>query len=276
MIKTLNNEVEIYKAEKKVLKIKSRSERKGISTGENSINIQLEMAEEELRKQLLFEEYNVVGSRNSYFPYKFNDKNKLILIDLNDNKSEVFSYSDVEKVEIAPHYTEEVITHTTTKKKRGITRAIVGGALFGGAGAIIGAGTAGSKSRGTTTQRMKFNGYNFVVSLTNGTNYTFIPSTSSPKEPTEDMLELEYYFKTRVIGKYGNNDQDIDILKYENDSKLHSSHIYDENQLYLDPQKEKRIKRKLRKEHIIKYWFLYYLFVVFLIFLILIALIWLV
>ncbi|HHU64252.1 MAG TPA: DUF4428 domain-containing protein [Clostridiales bacterium] len=65
----------------------------------------------------------------------------------------VYKYEEVDSYEL-----EEVGGKTVTKKKGGITRAIIGGAIAGPAGAIVGAATAKSETKrvgGTTILKVK-------------------------------------------------------------------------------------------------------------------------
>lgn len=54
---------------------------------------------------------------------------------------------------------------STTKKKGGIVRAVAGGAMFGGVGAIVGSSTAKSKT--------KVDGYNVCITFNDGTKAMF-------------------------------------------------------------------------------------------------------
>lgn len=56
----------------------------------------------------------------------------------------VFRFSEIEGYQL-----ERVGEKTVTKTKGGLTRAVVGGALFGPAGAIVGAGTAKTEAKTT-------------------------------------------------------------------------------------------------------------------------------
>jgi hypothetical protein len=62
--------------------------------------------------------------------------------------------SSVNSIELSGGDTMITDYVTTTRKPHGIGRAMVGGILFGGAGALIGSTTAGSRSRSVATQRV--------------------------------------------------------------------------------------------------------------------------
>lgn len=79
----------------------------------------------------------------------------------------VFSFSEIEEYRI-----EKVGEKTITKTKGGITRAVVGGALFGVGGAIVGASTAKQETKTTGGVSMlyidlDFQGVKTTVSISN-------------------------------------------------------------------------------------------------------------
>lgn len=67
--------------------------------------------------------------------------------------SDPVSIASVVSVELQQKSTTiiKLDTTATTKKTGGLGRAVIGGALFGGVGAIVGAASAGSKTAATTT-----------------------------------------------------------------------------------------------------------------------------
>lgn len=79
----------------------------------------------------------------------------------------VFSFSEIEEYRI-----EKVGEKTVTKTKGGVTRAVVGGALFGVAGAVVGASTAKQETKTTGGVSMlyidlDFQGVKTTVSISN-------------------------------------------------------------------------------------------------------------
>ncbi|CAK1222587.1 hypothetical protein R82291_FJPPFKPJ_00289 [Fructobacillus cardui] len=77
----------------------------------------------------------------------------------------VYNFSELESAT----RTDRMKTNTTTKKKGDITRSLVGGALTGGAGAIVGAATA--KSHGTSNEVLEK--AIFVLTFSDGRVYQF-------------------------------------------------------------------------------------------------------
>ena len=111
--------------------------------------------------QEISEYYKINEERKKIFTETQTLKNfgsSIVHIDNNNrlfyiNKTEIY-YSFNEVV----GYIEESIagpTITTTKKKGGITRALVGGAIAGPIGAVVGSNTAGSTSTSSTTIQTK-------------------------------------------------------------------------------------------------------------------------
>ena len=74
-----------------------------------------------------------------------------------DSTHELFAFGNVTKAKVSPifyHFNEvdsydiEIVGQKTiTKKRGGITRALVGGALFGGVGAMVGSNTAKEETK---------------------------------------------------------------------------------------------------------------------------------
>lgn len=62
-----------------------------------------------------------------------------------------YSYDDIVDYNVIKHDTQIIESHTETKDTGGLTRAIVGGMIFGATGAIVGSTTGGSKSVTTST-----------------------------------------------------------------------------------------------------------------------------
>lgn len=96
------------------------------------------------RKQFLIDTYHadkIIETTESYTYHAVGISNSQRLFIFDDK---VFKYDDIVSAELITRGGNETVT--TTKKQGGITRAIVGGAIAGGAGAIVGAATAGEKS----------------------------------------------------------------------------------------------------------------------------------
>lgn len=63
------------------------------------------------------------------------------------------NYSDITSVDVEEHRKEITETTGKTKKKHGVGRALVGGAIAGPVGAVVGAGTAKNKINTKSTTR---------------------------------------------------------------------------------------------------------------------------
>ena len=96
------------------------------------------------------------------------DEGKEVVI-LNVNGFKVINFKDIINVEpiyttSEPITTPQVIT-TTTKKNNGIGRAIVGGILAGGVGALVGASTASTTSKSTVRGGVTIQGSTKMTSV---------------------------------------------------------------------------------------------------------------
>ncbi len=94
-------------------------------------------------QQLLINEENDLQEIMPYIA--INEKKKKIRIN-----ETLYSFKDIVQCEIIED--GNVITTTTEKRKASLGKAVVGGALFGAAGAIIGGTSGKSVSRSTSTQ----------------------------------------------------------------------------------------------------------------------------
>lgn len=78
---------------------------------------------------------------------KIDFKNKILKFD-----DSLMDFSNVAKVETQEHWEQKTSTSSTAKKKGGLTRGLVGGFLFGGVGALVGAATAKTKTKNSSTE----------------------------------------------------------------------------------------------------------------------------
>lgn len=92
----------------------------------------------------------------------FNDDDRVTLFG-----GKLIPYANIESYTIVAN--NVTIAHMTTKSKGTISRALVGGALAGGVGAVVGAMSAGSKSN--TTYNQTTEGFFFRISLKSGEVY---------------------------------------------------------------------------------------------------------
>lgn len=158
---------------------------------------QIDLAKEALSQAKLFESCQIFKSFSGYAPNEnimFSDDNRVIwFVKYLIPYDEISSYSIVENV------VQKAQTQTTSKGV--ITRAIIGGAIAGGVGAVVGAASAGSKSQ--TTYYNEGEGFFMQIFRKNGERYSchiensgFIGNKVHPK-----WLELGTKLQSIIDGK---------------------------------------------------------------------------
>lgn len=158
---------------------------------------QIDLAKEALSQAKLFESCQIFKSFSGYAPnenIKFSDDNRVMwFVKYLIPYDEISSYSIVENV------VQKAQTQTTSKGV--ITRAIIGGAIAGGVGAVVGAASAGSKSQ--TTYYNEGEGFFMRIFTKNGERYSchiensgFIGNKVHPK-----WLELGTKLQSIIDGK---------------------------------------------------------------------------
>lgn len=158
---------------------------------------QIDLAKEALSQAKLFESCQIFKSFSGYAPNEnimFSDDNRVIwFVKYLIPYDEISSYSIVENV------VQKAQTQTTSKGV--ITRAIIGGAIAGGVGAVVGAASAGSKSQ--TTYYNEGEGFFLQIFTKNGERYSchiensgFIGNKVHPK-----WLELGTKLQSIIDGK---------------------------------------------------------------------------
>lgn len=158
---------------------------------------QIDLAKEALSQAKLFESCQIFKSFSGYAPNEnimFSDDNRVIwFVKYLIPYDEIISYSIVENV------VQKAQTQTTSKGV--ITRAIIGGAIAGGVGVVVGAASAGSKSQ--TTYYNEGEGFFMQIFTKNGERYSchiensgFIGNKVHPK-----WLELGTKLQSIIDGK---------------------------------------------------------------------------
>lgn len=158
---------------------------------------QIDLAKEALSQAKLFESCQIFKSFSGYAPNEnimFSDDNRVMwFVKYLIPYDEISSYSIVENV------VRKAQTQTTSKGV--ITRAIIGGAIAGGVGAVVGAASAGSKSQ--TTYYNEGEGFFLQIFTKNGERYSchiensgFIGNKVHPK-----WLELGTKLQSIIDGK---------------------------------------------------------------------------
>lgn len=126
---------------------------------------QIEQAKRELDTAKLFERCQIFKSFNGRAPNTgvlFSDDNRVMLF-----FNKLIRYEDIESYRIVENFEQK--SHTVTKQRGAVSRAIVGGVIAGGIGAVVGAMSADSHSH--TTYHRVGRGFYFQVFLTNGHGY---------------------------------------------------------------------------------------------------------
>lgn len=137
---------------------------------------------EELNEK--FDEETAVGEL-----LKIDFKNKILNFD-----NSLLEFSNIAGVETQEHWeqkeTSTVTTTTTSKKKGGVTRGLIGGMLFGPAGALVGAGTAKTKSKSESSGSNTSYCYCSHVTLTVTLKDYYKPYIIIDLDPTDKELSL--------------------------------------------------------------------------------------
>lgn len=271
MLKKINNEVNIYEAEKRLNVLYTRVNQPNSLFKQKPSSLEIDMMEKKIENLKLFHGSNVILCKHaSYgqFPFQFNDKLKIIMMPYSDGESKVFTYDDIEQVQILPDYVQQEFTQTTARKKGGITRAAVGGALFGPVGAVVGSTTATSKSNSTTTHYSNFTNYKILVWLKNGECYfaSNIPSKGFfEKKPPKELLELEFYFNKIIndnasTNQFESEQEEIDINCADSDSNRLTNEDYIKS-VELDETKIKKVIKIKTIMKVILYVFVIFIFI---------------
>ena len=100
--------------------------------------------------------------------------------------SKIYEPKDLVDYEI--RVDNEIVVTSKTKSKKGVGKALVGGALFGGAGAVAGAVAGNTKSKTTETQK-EIHHYSFVLKVNDISKPSFIFELDSA-QIAEDIVTI--------------------------------------------------------------------------------------
>lgn len=156
------NEKRIKHAQKELDKLKSK----------RKPNLyKIDIAQKQLEIEKLFQTCQVFGDKrfeNIVFRpnacIMFSDDNQVVRF-----FDKIVPYAEIQSYSVVDNKVTHSQTHT--KKKGGLTRALVGGAIAGEVGAIVGAATAGSKSE--TTYYETNDGFYIQIFRKNGQGFQF-------------------------------------------------------------------------------------------------------
>lgn len=96
----------------------------------------------------------------------------------------LLEFSNLAHVETEEHWEQSVETTSTSKKKGGLTRGLLGGILFGGVGAIIGAATAKNKTKTSSMETSYCSSVSFNLELRD----YYLPYIILELDPTDKEL----------------------------------------------------------------------------------------
>lgn len=125
----------------------------------------IQQAQEELKTEMMFTSCQIFKSWKSSSPNEsvmFSDDNRVMMF----NKK-LIHYEDLASYKFVEITVAK--SRTVTKQRGAVSRAIVGGAIAGGVGAMVGAMTADSHSE--TTYYTEGNGFTFHLFLKDGSSY---------------------------------------------------------------------------------------------------------
>lgn len=155
-------------------------------------SLKIAMTKTVLDREMLFEESYAL-KHNGEIWFLFSHASQVVKI-----LDTVVPYGEIASYQICESYAEQSYTTTRTKTKGGVTRAVVGGALFGGVGAIVGAATAGSRGTSNTTHYKTRNGFLFYVFGKDGTCLAGVHSSVGSgflgNKPPKPFVEAAFIF----------------------------------------------------------------------------------
>ena len=156
---------------------------------------QIDLAKEALSQAKMFESCQIFKSFSGYAP------NENIMVS-DDNRVMWFvkyliPYDEISSYSIVENVVQKAQTQTTSKGV--ITRAIIGGAIAGGVGAVVGAASAGSKSQTTRAKGFSCKSSRRTVS---GIAVTSRTAGSSGTKFTRSGLSLGQSSNPSLTGKY--------------------------------------------------------------------------
>lgn len=127
-------------------------------------NFKIELARQKLEQEKLFEHCQrfLIHTINGDFIALLSDENRVLRF-----MDSLISYDDIESYSIIAN--NVTVAHTETKSKGSISRAVVGGVVAGGVGAVVGALSAGAKSE--TTYVKQTEGFFFYIWLKDGSRH---------------------------------------------------------------------------------------------------------
>ena len=143
---------------------KAQRELDKLCSKRNSDNFRIELARKKLEQEKLFEHCQrfLIHTLNGDFIALLSDENRVLRF-----ADSLIAYNDIDSYSIVAN--NVTVAHTKTKSKGSLSRAVVGGVVAGGVGAVVGALSAGSKAE--TTYAEQTEGFFFYIWLKDGSRY---------------------------------------------------------------------------------------------------------
>lgn len=147
-------------------------------------NFKIELARKKLEQEKLFEHCQrfLIHTLNGDFIALLSDENRVMKF-----VDSLIAYDDIDSYSIIAN--NVTVAHTETKSKGSLSRAVVGGVVAGGVGAVVGALSAGSKSETTYSEQTE--GFFFYIWLKDGSRHGVVfpgGGLFSNKVPKEWLL----------------------------------------------------------------------------------------
>lgn len=127
-------------------------------------NFKIELARKKLKEEKLFEHCQrfLIHTLNGDFIALLSDENRVMkFVDA------IIAYDDIASYSIVAN--NVTVAHTETRSKGSLSRAVVGGVIAGGVGAVVGALSAGSKAE--TTYGEQTEGFFLYICLKDGSRH---------------------------------------------------------------------------------------------------------
>lgn len=127
-------------------------------------SFKIEIARKKLEQEKLFEHCQrfLIHTINGDFIALLSDENRVMKF-----VDSIIPYDDIESYSIVAN--NVTVAHTRTKSKGSLSRAVVGGVIAGGVGAVVGALSAGSKAE--TIYSEQTDGFFFYIWLKDGSRH---------------------------------------------------------------------------------------------------------
>lgn len=144
--------------------VKAQKELDKLCSKKKLDNFKIELARKKLEHEKLFEHCQrfLIHTLNGDFIALLSDENRVMRF-----ADSLIAYDNIDSYSIVAN--NVTVAHTKTKSKGSLSRAVVGGVVAGGVGAVVGALSASSKAE--TTYAEQTEGFFFCIWLKDGSRY---------------------------------------------------------------------------------------------------------